>query len=284
LGKASKVVKKELGLTQHGMNFPQVKKSITPETITDTVDEMYDASHNFTGMTQSNTVNPQSIKTETASQFVPYKSPFADVAPTLISKGVTSLAERVAKTMDNKPLMDSLKKNPAFAKEYMKLISDDIKSDAFNEAMKNPYLIRQLSENLTKKGPLDMIEKGIKNWWALPAAVGATVVGKESIVDPIVQSVKSEQSYKDMATHTPQLMEADQEKLRHYFDVIKTYSPHAAANPLVAGALVNKMMEFGGVDHKLVQDMINIQAGRPTNEALKTMVGGGLKTFSSPVD
>jgi hypothetical protein len=43
-------------------------------------------------------------------------------------------------------------------------------------------------------------------------------------------------------------------------------------------------MEFGGVDHKLVQDMINIQAGRPTNEALKTMVGGGLKTFSSPVD
>ena len=32
-------------------------------------------------------------------------------------------------------------------------------------------------------------------------------------------------------------------------------------DPLVAGALVNKIKQFGGVDHKLVQDLASIQKG-----------------------
>lgn len=204
--------------------------------------------------------------------------------PNLVESGVSSLAERVTKTMENKPLMDALKKDPKFAKEYIKIISDDIKSDAFKDAMKNPFLVRQLSDNLTKKGPLDVLGKNLKNWWMIPTTIGAAVVGKEAIVDPIVQEARSASTFQQMSKYTPQLEDADQDKIRDYFKVVKTYSPHSAANPLVAGALVNKMMEFGGVDHKLVQDMVNIQSSKPSLEAVKTLVGGGLKTLTSPSD
>jgi hypothetical protein len=74
----------------------------------------------------------------------------------------------------------------------------------------------------------------------------------------------------------------DQDKIRDYFNIVRTYSPNAATNPLVAGALVNKINEFGGIDHKLVIDMINLQSGKSNLESLKTLVGGGLKTISSP--
>ena len=84
-----------------------------------------------------------------------------------------------------------------------------------------------------------------------------------------------------MQEKVPQLAEKDQEKLKDYFGVIKTFSPKAASNPLVAGHLVNKMMEFGGVDHKLIQDLSSIESGlsRPSltqsiaEAAAKSMVG-----------
>lgn len=175
-------------------------------------------------------------------------------------------------------LENSLKKNPKFAKEYVKLVSGDIKSDAFKDAMKNPQLVEQLGQNLTKKNLFDRV-KGL-NLWMAPAAAGAAVVAKEGIVDPLMQESKARKSFGELSKYTPQLAEADQEKMRDYFNVIKTYSPHAASNPLVAGAIVNKMMEFGGVDHKLIQDLTNIQSNRPNLESIKTMVGGGIGSMS----
>ena len=199
----------------------------------------------------------------------------------LATKGVTSVAERAMHTLENKPLMDALKKNPKFAKEYMKLVSGDIKSDAFQDAMKNPALIQQLNKNLTDKSFLDNVGKMIRDkWWMAPATIGAAVVGKEGIVDPIIQESRINKSFTELPKYTPQLAEADQDKIRDYFNVVKTYSPHSAANPLVAGALVNKMMEFGGVDHKLIQDLSNIQSNRTNLESVKTMVGGGVGAFS----
>ena len=128
----------------------------------------------------------------------------------------------------------------------------------------------------------DIIKENIKNLWPVPVTIASAFAIKEGLVDPLVQNNRIQKSYEQLSEKVPQLAEADQDKIRDYFDVIKTYSPHSAANPLVAGALVNKMMEFGGVDHKLVQDLINIQSGKGNMEAIKTMVGGGLGTLSKP--
>ena len=93
---------------------------------------------------------------------------------------------------------------------------------------------------------------------------GLATLTKELIVDPIMEKSKINKSFEEMTQKVPQLAEKDQDQLRDYFDVVKTYSPRAASNPLVAGALVNKMMEFGGVDHKLVQDIGAIEANKET--------------------
>lgn len=170
----------------------------------------------------------------------------------------------------------------AFAKKVFKNPSDFSRN--LNDYLEDDFF-RAEYEALLEKKPniMEFVGKGIqKNWWPAAAGVGALAVGKEAIVDPIVQGMKINKSYNQLAQYTPQLAEVDQDRIRNYFDVIKTYSPHAAANPLVAGALINKMNEFGGIDHKLVMDMINLQSGKSNLESLKTLVGGGIKTISSP--
>jgi len=107
------------------------------------------------------------------------------------------------------------------------------------------------------------VVSGIAKQWLLPVGLtgAVAIAGKESIVDPLVNVMKTNESFKDMQEKVPQLKDKDQEKIKDYFDVIKTFSPKSASNPLVAGALVNKMMEFGGVDHKLIQDLSSIESG-----------------------
>ena len=66
-------------------------------------------------------------------------------------------------------------------------------------------------------------------------------------------------AYENMTKKMPILSEYPEQEVRDYYNVVKTFSPKAASNPLVAAALVNKMIQFGGVDHKLVQDIANIE-------------------------
>ena len=78
----------------------------------------------------------------------------------------------------------------------------------------------------------------------------------------VKQQSDIEGSMKTMINKVPALKEADVETVKDYFDVVRTFSPRSASNPLVAGALVNKMIQFGGVDHKLVQDIASMEAPR----------------------
>jgi hypothetical protein len=176
--------------------------------------------------------------------------------------------------------------NPKVIKAFAKQVFKDPKSfgNKLDEYLEHPLFHEEYAQLLEKKpNVMQTIGKGIKdNWWPAAAGVGVVAVGKEAIVDPIAQGIKINKSYNQLAKYTPQLAEMDQDKIRDYFNIVRTYSPNAATNPLVAGALVNKINEFGGIDHKLVIDMINLQSGKSNLESLKTLVGGGLKTISSP--
>jgi hypothetical protein len=87
---------------------------------------------------------------------------------------------------------------------------------------------------------------------------GAALVGKE-LAGNIGTQIGIGNSFNQMQEKVPQLQQYDKEDMKDYFNVVKTYSPKAASNPLVAGALVHKMMMMGGVDHKLVQDISQIE-------------------------
>jgi len=126
------------------------------------------------------------------------------------------------------------------------------------------YLKAQAKHPTMVKTPTDIMKKTFKTRGVDALLVGAGIaLAKESLIDPIVGSAKIQSSYSQLAKKTPQLAEKDKDQIKDYFNVIKTFSPKAASNPLVAGALVNKMIEFGGVDHKLVQDIASIEAGAP---------------------
>ena len=171
--------------------------------------------------------------------------------------------------------------------------------------------IKEAADNLLTKGQItrdeyDFIEKSAapmgwlkpatKDWFkglkesletvkpiGLGLALGGfgAMAGKEAIVDPLIKRHQISASYDQMSEKVPQLAEKDQEKMKDYFNVVKTFSPTAASNPLVAGALVNKMMEFGGVDHKLVQDLSSIESGLARPSVVQAAGEAAAKTVSS---
>jgi len=162
----------------------------------------------------------------------------------------------------------------------------EITEDEFNSITKmaGPWawfksLVKVQGGKAASKG--QTIGKSLKGAGLGVAGLGAgTVVTKEVLVDPIVEANRINKSFDAMAKKVPQLAEKDKEDLRDYFGVIKTFSPKAASNPLVAGHLVNKMIEFGGVDHKLVQDIAAIQSGLTTPKVTQTALEAGAKAIA----
>ena len=164
--------------------------------------------------------------------------------------------------------------------------------------------LTEAAESLLKKGEITQEEyekvAGFEKssavaakslWGKIQSPVGVAVGGaltlltagalaKELIIDPISEKMKLDKSYKDMFVKVPQLKEMNPEQVRDYFDVVKTFSPHTASNPIVAGHIVNKMMEFGGVDHKLVQDLMDMQGNIKNREISKAMIGQHAEIYS----
>ena len=157
--------------------------------------------------------------------------------------------------------------------------------------------VQEAADNLFQKGIISKEEcDGIKKEAASgipaaikdiaqPAAYGALGLGLlYQMLKPLVQRVQSNIAFNKITEKVPALKEKDPETIKDYFNVVRTFSPKAATNPLVAGALVNKMMEFGGVDHKLVQDISAIQSGINNFSPIQDLSGAAAKNLLSGGD
>jgi len=156
-----------------------------------------------------------------------------------------------------------LNKNQITSEEYEMLKEAGI-FEMKKEALKGNKWLRRIA----KAKAIGKMMVGIGKPTLIAGAAG--VVGKEIIADPIIESRKINKSFDLMQEKVPQLAEKNKDDLKDYFEVVKTFSPKAASNPLVAGALVNKMIEFGGVDHKLVQDIAAIEMGLARPSVIRT--------------
>jgi hypothetical protein len=161
-------------------------------------------------------------------------------------------------------------------------------------------MIKEAAKNLFDKNQItqedfnfinehsEEFEKIAINWndiinAAKPIAAGigtgaAATFTAEELYNKLSRHAAINKSYEQMQEKMPVLKEYPQEQIKDYFDVIKTFSPKSASNPLVAAALVHKMLEFGGVDHKLVQDIAHIESATPPTgflyEIAKSTAGG----------
>jgi hypothetical protein len=123
-------------------------------------------------------------------------------------------------------------------------------------------------------GIIEMLGKA-----AIPTAVGLGLAAAGAKgYDYLKQKIEVSRTQNQVLSD-PMFADKDQDQVKNYFDVVKDFAPTAASNPLVASALVNKMMNFGGVDHKLVQDLRNIEdtkkeylADQFTSEAIKSLM------------
>lgn len=111
------------------------------------------------------------------------------------------------------------------------------------------------------------------------AAGTAGLFGVKELAESAANPFQAATSFSKIKKHTPMLEQYDDQQLKDYFNVVKTFSPRAAENPLVAGALVHKMIEFGGVDHKLVQDIADIEAKRPES-IIRDIARSGIKAVT----
>jgi hypothetical protein len=66
-------------------------------------------------------------------------------------------------------------------------------------------------------------------------------------------------SYQEMLANDPDLANEDPDRVRMYYNTIASASPSVAMQPLVAGNLVKRMINYGGVDHGTYGDLVGIQ-------------------------
>lgn len=90
---------------------------------------------------------------------------------------------------------------------------------------------------------------------ALAAVGGLAAEG----INGVREKVEIGQSFDQLKKATPLLSEYKDKDIKDYFNVVSKFSPLSASNPHVAGSLVHKMLQFGGIDHKLVQDINKIE-------------------------
>jgi hypothetical protein len=93
---------------------------------------------------------------------------------------------------------------------------------------------------------------------ALPALYS---VGKD-VAGSLLLPGKVEKSRDDMDKYYPQLKEYNQKDVNLYFDSLKSIAPQTASSPALAGAFVQRALEAGGVDAKMMGDIINVEEFR----------------------
>lgn len=157
-------------------------------------------------------------------------------------------------------------KNKITSEEYNTILNLEKTSGIgglFGKAVKNINSPKQLSPWVSTLG----------------LGTGAGVLGynvKKELGEELSLKREIKNSYQNLKKKTPQLKNYSDEDIKDYFEVVRTFSPKSASNPLVAGALVNKMLEFGGVDHKLIQDISNIQSEHNTLDELAKVTAKGI--------
>jgi len=110
-------------------------------------------------------------------------------------------------------------------------------------------------------------------------ALGLSAIGSGiELGKPVVRAAQIHNSRNNLTKYNPELKDVDKNIVDGYFNVVKTFSPTAAKNPIVAGNLVNKMVEFGGVDHNLIKGLVDIQKGVNVGNVGSEIVSKGLGT------
>jgi hypothetical protein len=74
-----------------------------------------------------------------------------------------------------------------------------------------------------------------------------------------IGAVQKDRAYSKMLEVHPDLVERDQKRTRLFFDSLHHFSPHYAADPLMAGEYVRQQMDSGAIPPATVQTVANVE-------------------------
>ena len=163
-------------------------------------------------------------------------------------------------------IADALRAEGFDQEDFMKaahLIENDeggLEVDAEKLAAK----ILNVSKYIPSAGALlETIGEGIVKHKAkiAPAFLAAMTLalGAQAITGTKAQQTGLQKSLTDIKAQYPEL-KADKMTDQH-FEALSTFSPSIAQSPVVAGNLLLKMKQWGSIDHKTVQDLIQMERG-----------------------
>lgn len=90
---------------------------------------------------------------------------------------------------------------------------------------------------------------------AVAAGVGAFGLGQMAM-----GRLAEHRSYNQMLDLYPELKRENPEQVKLYFDTIRSSAPGLARQPLVAGSVVKRLVNFGGFDHAVYKDLLSAQS------------------------
>ena len=93
------------------------------------------------------------------------------------------------------------------------------------------------------------------------AGAGLAVKGVGMLTD----HVKAQRSFSEMLKLYPVLQQESPEKVRLYFDSIARRSPAVATDPIVAGSLIKRLINYDGFDHSVFRDLVQTQSTLDAN-------------------
>lgn len=133
-------------------------------------------------------------------------------------------------------------------------------------------------DKMFNKNMMDMAQKVLIT--ALAGSAVATGINKA--YDVVKLKTDQSNAYKKMFDKVPQLKDYDKATVDDYYDVVKSFAPHMASNPYVAGSIVNKMILNEGVDHRLVGEISEISSkkNQSKNETMNKILGASLAPFT----
>jgi len=112
-------------------------------------------------------------------------------------------------------------------------------------------------------------------------AGSAVATGINKAYDVVKLKTDQNNAYKKMFDKVPQLKDYDKATVDDYYGVVKSFAPHMASNPYVAGSIVNKMILNEGVDHRLVGEIseISSKTKQPKIDMSNAVLAASLKPF-----
>lgn len=83
---------------------------------------------------------------------------------------------------------------------------------------------------------------------------GTVAAGKE-VAEKVQQGRQIGKSF-DRIMEDPEIQSAERGKPEELFNTLKQYAPSIAKDPLISASFVKGMLQFGTVDHSVVQDLM----------------------------